>query len=356
MKKLITTLAVLAMTSVATAEEGFKISGDVATSIFTGSGENPQGTGAAGLAGSTKSDFSVDLAELNLEKTLGNTSVHLGLGFGRLFDNINYSIGTGAAAPKSTLNLTNAYINHKIGDTGLSVKLGKFESFMGYETYNYMDNMNYTRSYAFYNTMPWYHTGLNLNYGTEMFDVGLYVVNSTLNIDTDENKTKTLGASVAVRPMEGLSVKLNYLTGKINNLTTLVTFNPIKEDLTIINAIAAYTVSNFDVAVSYTLNTQEEDTGAATEEELSSLAAYLGYKMESWGAGLRYEMFNDKPSVGAENDISAFTLSGYYDVDQNARVKLEVGTHSGDLATFVDDDGVADDKMTFYGAAFMYRF
>lgn len=373
--KLITVLSTLALSTVAVAEtDGFKLSGDFATSIFSESGNgtntvtttnglngsNGIGTGAYGnTTNSSNDDFSVDLAEINLEKGMGDSTIVFGIGYGRMFDRINYSIGAGSTAPKSTLNLTNAYFAHKVGDTGLSFKLGKFESFLGYESYNYADNMNYTRGHSFNFTMPWYMTGLNVNYNfNNMVDLGVYVVNSSQNTDLDENKAKHVGASVGVTPVEGLKIKLNYLTGHDGAITGSTSLASEMKAQTM-NGIISYSFNNMmDFAFQYVNKTMEPVAGGA-EQEISSMALYAGYKTEMFGAGLRYEMLDDKNGLAfgvPENDVNSITATVWYNVDQNTAIKAEYATHSADKQTFTKDDGSTDDGMSNYGLGLTYRF
>jgi hypothetical protein len=81
----------------------------------------------------------------------------------------------------------------------------------------------------------------------------------------------------------------------------------------------------------------------------------------------RYEIVNKDPNgtvvpatpntgLTGDEDISSLTLTGHYDIDANARVKLEVGSQSGEDTSFVDGDGRASSSMMFYGLGLMYRF
>ncbi len=373
--KIVMTLATLAFASVATAgEDGFKISGDIATSVFLESGKganaNGNGTGAPTLApfnGENSGDFSVDQMEIQLEKAMGNSGIVVGIGYGRLFDTINNT--TFGGAPKSTLNLTNAYFHHKVGDTGLTFKLGKFAANMGHESYSYMNNLNYTRSYAFTDLNPFFFTGLNADYTiNEMISVGALVSNQAGNSDYDDNESKHMGVYGMIKPIEGLSIKLNYLTGRDGGDQASAAATPANQDYydtTRINATVAYTLNSMiDLAFNYTDLSKEgaDDTAALTDVEATSMALYAGYKMEMWGAGLRYEMVSDDdglvfgPTAAGSNDVSVITATGWYNVDQNAVLKLEIASTSADEQVFVDDEGVADDAMMAYGLGFMYRF
>lgn len=363
--KIVLTLASLAFASVAAAtEDGFKISGDFASSVFmeSGSGKNKGFASTGAISGTENSgDFSVDMAEVVLEKSMGNSGVVLGIGYGRMFDLINASVGTGASAPKSTLNLTNAYFHHKLADTGLSFKLGKFASGVGYESYNYMNNMNYTRAYSFNKMNPWFFTGIAADYTiNDMVSVGAVVANSAYNLDTDENQSKHMGVNATVKPMEGLTLKVNYLLGKDGDipaggaLASAITY----QDTTRINATAMYTMGMYDFAFHYS-DLSKEPLPSGTKTNAKSMALYAGAKMDVWGAGLRYEMVNDKDGMlfgTADNKMNVITATGWYNVDQNAVLKLEIASTSADKKVFMDKDGAGKDSMSTYGLGFMYRF
>lgn len=363
--KLISVLAISAFAISAAADEGFKISGDLATSVFmeSGSGRNSEFASAGAIspsAGEANGDFSLDLAEINLEKTVGNSGVFLGIGYGRMFDLINYTVADGGSAPKSTLNLTNAYFHHKVGDTGLSLKLGKFGSGVGYESYNYMNNINYTRAYSFNSMNPWFFTGLAADYTiNEMFSVGAVVANAADNRDVDDNESKHMGVNATIKPMEALSIKLNYLTGRDGRTEGLAgDFT----DTARINATVSYMVNSmFDVAFHYS-NLATEDAGAVSvreDAEATSMALYAGMKQEMWGAGLRYEMVSDDDGLLFEqpdNEVAVITATAWYNVDQNAVLKFEVASTSADKQMFADDTGATDDAMMTYGLGFLYRF
>jgi hypothetical protein len=356
-------LAVLAMTSVATAaEDGFKISGDFAASYFyegahgTNSGV---GTGAANDLNNNK--FSLDMAELNIEKTLGNSGINIGIAYGNWANTFNSVIdATTSPGVKPTLNVTNTYFWHKVGDTGITAKLGKFETGIGNETYNYMDNLNYTRSYGF-SLQPIFLTGLNVMYSQTMWDVGVTVGNSINNTDYDENNNRMVQIAAAVRPMEGLAVNVNYLFGKNGAVGVTQT------DYALINGVVSYKWNMMNFALDYTSVSNEAVIGTGKVDD-SSIALYAGYGMDNWGAGLRYEMASHDPDGSAaataatnmtgaqDEDIDAITVSGYYDIDQNARVKAEIGMQKGEDASFLDKEGKADDAANFYGVALMYRF
>jgi hypothetical protein len=365
--KIVMTLASLAFASVAVAgEDGFRISGDIAASVFTESGKGANqfpGAGGAIGAGENNGDFSVDMVELQLDKTMGNSGFVVGIGYGRLFEGINNTIDSNTAGPRSTLNLTNAYFHHKFGETGLALKVGRFAANLGFESYNYMNNMNYGRSYGFYLLNPFFFTGAALDYNVnDMVSVGVVVANTNENSDIDENESKVMGVNATIKPMEGLTLKVNYLSGRDGSTDSVAPATPGDYvDTTRINVAATYALNSmYDFGLAYNSLTTEDASDAVVIEEqtATSIALYAGAKMETWGAGLRYEMFDDGDGMFtvADNAHDIITLTGWYNLDQNAVLKLEIAQTSADKPELVDDNFAADDSMMSYGLGLMYRF
>lgn len=363
-------LAVLATAGAAQADEGFKISGDFAASYFLESGAGGNNPGLV-----NHDNIQVDQVELNIEKMMGNSSIHMGIMYGAVnsgFNAITDSVtgaGSGAGNIKNTLNLTNAYFAHNF-DFGLGLKVGRMATFMGSEDYHMMNNNNYNFSYGFTNLVPKFLTGLALDYNVnDMVNVALYAVNTAgtvtgsadANSDGDGNKNTSFGLSVGVTAVENLVLKVNYLTGKEGPTTALG-----KQD--IMELVAKYTMDAFNFGLDYTSRSFELDATGSEKQTTNSIAGYVGWAQEGYGASLRYEMFDDPDGIvtnggtvgtknsARDNDLSVITISGYYDMDTNARLKLEVAQTSSDKKIFVDGDGAADDSNTYYGAALMYRF
>ena len=337
----------------------FSINGDFATSLSFYDNEN--------TGGANHDDFNVDLIEINLEKNWSKSKLHLSIGYGTTATGVNPNL-IGAAAT-TTLNVMNAYY-HMHTSYGLGFSVGKFESPVGHETYNHMDNSQYTRSWGF-NLAPYFHTGAQVSYGQDMWSAGLIVSNGRgRDTDTaDRNKTMTL--VVDVDPMENLHFDLNYVTGTEGTAASTQAVM-VTNQITVLDFSAAYMVNEMlDFALNYLAGTQKPSAGG-TELEASSIAVYGNANFGMFGLGLRYEMvsydggfasyngaqgnFALQPTTGTDNDLSAITLTAKAEIDQNAQVLLEYRTDSSDDQLFTDKDGNASDSMSTITAALMYRF
>ncbi len=373
--KLIMILATLCFSATGFAQEQeasekkpFNIYGDFATSLsffdsenFSGGVQNPN---------SNNDDFNIDLIEIDLEKNWSNSKLHLSIGYGTTANAVNFG-ATNPALSQNTLNVMNAYY-HIDSSYGLGFTVGKFESPVGHETYNHMDNSQFTRSYGFL-LAPFFSTGAQLSYGQDMWKAGFIVSNGN-GRDTDaRDNNKTMAIVIDVDPMEALHVDLNYVTGTEG---TAASSNAPAGTITavsvnIIDFSVAYMINEmFDVALNYIDHGQQ--TGTATELKASSIAGYVNANFGTFGLGLRYEQFSYDGGVsvyngfraaipapaGTDNSISSITLAAKAEIDQNALVMLEYRMDSADdNGTFTEKNGTtATDAFNTITASLMYRF
>ncbi len=372
-QKLIVAIAALSFSVSAFAQDDmggekkpFSIYGDFATSLQFFDSENAS-AGAQQNAAGRHDDFNIDLIELNIEKNWSKSKLHLSIGYGSTAHGVNVmNAAFGTVTSVNTVNVMNAYYK-MMSDYGLNFWIGKFESPVGHETYNHMDNSQFTRSWGF-NLAPFFSTGLGVDYGTDMWRVGLIASNGS-GQDTDrKDDNKTLGLIVDIDPMENLHFDLNYVTGR-EGFGAAGTVPFTTYTVSILDISASYMVNEmFDFAINYLSNTQ--DAGGATDPTATSIAAYVNANFGMFGLGLRYEMFDydngimlyNGPgaalgAVGADNSLSAITLTAKAEIDQNAAVVLEYRMDSADdNGTFVDADNNATDSFSTITAGLMYRF
>jgi hypothetical protein len=269
----------------------------------------------------------------------------------------------------------NAYYK-MMSDYGLNFWVGKFESPIGHETYNQMDNSQYTRSYGF-GLAPFFSTGLGVEYGADMWKVGLIASNGS-GKDTDTaDENKTLGLVVDLDPMENFHIDVNYLTGRedldgVADATGVATNGTAL--ISLIDISASYMINEMlDVAVNYIDRTADYNDN---DLKANSIAGYVNANFGMFGLGLRYEQFSFDstalypysrpntsfgsvviPGAATENAISSITLTGKAEIDQNAAVVLEYRMDSADEnATFTDADGNGSDTNNVLTAGLMYRF
>jgi hypothetical protein len=157
---------------VLTAVSSTQISGYVSTSVHWNPGQAPGFAGGAAPTGSSylggKGDgFNVDVIQLTISKPLDEGEWSAGyvaeLWMGPDATVLGNTLN-GAAGTAGSMSLAQGYIalNVPVGN-GLVVKVGTFNTIIGYEGNNSPDNPNYSRSYA-YTFGPFQHEGVVATY------------------------------------------------------------------------------------------------------------------------------------------------------------------------------------------------
>jgi hypothetical protein len=109
-------------------------------------------------------------------------------------------------------NVRQAYATLKPVDK-LTLDFGKFDQPYGSEVPDAQLNMEYTRSLLFLENQPVFFTGLRVDYAaSDMFDAKLIVANGW-NQTFANNRSKTFGAQVMLKPADPIVIYLGYVTG-----------------------------------------------------------------------------------------------------------------------------------------------
>jgi hypothetical protein len=151
--------------SVGTALSSTMLSGYVDTSAQWNLGTGNAGAPAYAFGGAAKADgFNLNVVRLLLEKD-PDASDAWGAGYkvDLIFGPDANALGTGVSTT-SDFALKQAYVDLKapLGN-GLDIKIGTFDTIIGYEVFQSGDNPNFTRSYG-YTIEPTTHTGVLLGY------------------------------------------------------------------------------------------------------------------------------------------------------------------------------------------------
>lgn len=323
------------------ADGDFKVSGDLAASYLMQGNKYQSNTG---IVNNNDIISNIDLAQLIISKSVSNSNFVLGVGYGYVPQTIN------PATNLNTLNMLVASYSYK-HESGLGFKVGKFVTAYGMENYNPRVNMNYTRSYGFALKNP-LDTGLGVTYNHEMFDAGVYVLNSLNNATSgalgapEDNRNKSFLVDFVVKPVEGLKVKLNYAGGNEGSAASFST-------QTMYNVLALYNLNDMlDLGVNYGARSNDV---AGTKTDSTSIAGYVGYKMDDFNAALRYEQYTVKTTADAK--ISSVTLTGKYNFDTAATALVEYRMDKGDANSFKDDTGaLTKDSDSWLYLGVLYNF
>lgn len=247
-----------------------------------------------------------------------------------------------------TAAIKQLYMTYSPSDA-VTLTLGNFSTFVGYELIDAPGNVNYTTSYLFSNG-PFYHTGLKADFAlSDNFGAMIGVFNDT-DAKFDPIGGKHIGAQLSASA-GGLSAYLNFITGKEEERGD----NDLMEyeiDLT-----ATYDVSdNFMLG----LNVAQYGTSAdgTSEGGFFGTALYATITAsETFALGLRGEYFapDGGDDVTDEPSIIALTASGNITIG-DLRLIPEFRIDLGSEDIFFDDEGMSVGSLPAFILAAVYSF
>lgn len=229
----------------------------------------------------------------------------------------------------SIINQLYAYWN---ASESVTLTIGNFNTFLGYEVISPTANFNYSTSYMF-SYGPFSHTGLKAD-----FDLGgdftamLGIMNPTDITEFNPTNDYLFGAQLGYK-----GVYLNALIG---------------EDYTQIDLTAGW-----DISDAYYLGLNATDASIGDDSGFYGVAIYNQYSVsETFGLGLRFEYFNDKD--GQTVFGTAIEDTNVIDVTLSANIKVgnltfipEIRLDSGSEEIFGDITETSKSLSSFVLAA-----
>jgi len=177
----------------------------------------PKAPGAVEVGGrafDVKNDaFSFAVGEVNIHRDSSKT-FPIGLTFtgivGKNADLIHFT-EPGTQTTRFVQQLFGTYAT--TGKMPITIDVGKFTTWTGYEVMESSSNDNYSRGLLFTYAIPLYHMGIRATTPlTPKLTGGLYLVNGWNNVE-DDNGGKSYGASLNFTPTSTINFILNYIGG-----------------------------------------------------------------------------------------------------------------------------------------------
>lgn len=259
----------------------------------------------------------------------------------------------GVAANASTF-VNQLYVYFNASDN-VTLTLGNFNTFLGYEVISPTGNFNYSTSYMF-SYGPFSHTGIKADIGLgEDVSLMLGVFNPTDLTEANYIGSYSYGAQLGYK-----GVYLNLLYGDQDGDAEDSAGALFQVDLT-----AGFDVTeDLYVGVNATMNSY--DAGDESDNPgFYGFAGYLQYALsESFALGLRGEYFGENNTgygiIGAyDTDLSAsvidLTLSGNITVGDLTFIP-EIRLDSASEDVFLDGDGKATSSLVSFVLAGVYAF
>jgi hypothetical protein len=272
--------------------------------------------------------FNLNVVNLTLEKPLDEGQWSAGYKAELLFgpDAVGYNTSANAES-QSDFAIKQAYVQLRapVGN-GLDLKVGVFDSIVGYESFSSYRNPNYTRSYG-YTITPTEHTGVLASYQiNDMFAVSGGVantLNSGINARSDRAESaKTYMGSVTITlpestgPLAGSAIYAGIVDG----------FGSSAEDQTSIYAGAtiATPVAGLKLGVAY--DQARHLGGMESHGYADAIGVYASFQAtEKLSLHARGEYAKIDPLFeGNHARVLALTGTIQYDLWQNVISRLEV--------------------------------
>lgn len=246
----------------------------------------------------TENQFMLANAEVSVTRAPTPVGFRVDLDFGPTNDIVQSGV-TG-----SVVNIGQAYLTYVVPvGSGLTVDAGKFVTHMGNEVIKTKDDMNYSRSFLFAYSIPYYHLGVRAAYPvSSALTLTGFVLNCYNGVAVNPGKTFGLQGILTASPT--LSIIGNWIGGpafpdsvskKFRNVANLIVTLQATEKLT--------------VALDAVYGQENLPGGVAPWR---GAAGYLKYALcDVSSLALRGEIYNDPTgfTTGTSQDLSEITVT-----------------------------------------------
>jgi len=265
-------------------------------------------------------------------------------------------------------NIQQAFVTYALPKSALTVDLGKFLTWIGYEGVVSADNDNYSRSFLFTLGEPVYHVGARATYAaTKALTLNAYGVNGW-NEAQDSNGGKSYGATAAFTPNAKTSLTANYYGGNegsnhvsgIGFLATPTTGFQGISNVQLGDFIGTY---QFNDKIKFAINADYADakgmSGSDPSGHWSGLAAYIRDQINAkYGVTVRAETFDDTNGLRSGTSAHLSSITGTFDIagPGTSLLRFEVRYDKASASVFNADNGTTKDNRVTYGISHVLRF
>jgi len=280
--------------------------------------------------------FSLGLAKISLSHEADPVGFKIDLGFGP-----SAEFAAGPQTDTTNRHLLQAYLSYKT-PFGLVIDAGKFATHMGYEVFEAADNANYSRSFLFTYAVPLWHQGLRMTYDfNHMVTLSAHAVNGWNNM-YENNRGKSLGGQIVVRPIEEVALTLNYMAGPEVSGTLPAPTYASRESWDYI--LSTKPVPFLKLAGEYV--TTAETMADTSRRILSGWAAYATWDiLDDLSLSPRFEWMDDSNiatfgtgynNSGVGQKLHETTVTLEYRATENFKLRAEYRTDVSDNQPFTD--------------------
>ena len=239
----------------------------------------------------------------------------------------------------ATGNIVNQLYAYWNVSESVTLTMGNFNTFLGYEVISPVGNFNYSTSYLF-SYGPFSHTGLKADFAlSDDFSLMLGVFN-----DTDLTEFNPTGNYAA-------GAQLGYKDQFLNVLLDPSFFE--------IDFTGGFNISDeFFLGINAAYLSLEDDAGG-----FMGAALYPQYTVsDTFSIGLRTEYFAEDGDFGAigsgleDTSVIAATITGSFTIEDHLIIKPEIRFDSASDDAFIDNDLAATKSLGSFVLAAIYSF
>lgn len=297
------------------------------------------GTGAAGpaysFAGGKSDGFNLNAVLVKIEKPLEEGEWSAGYTVDLMYGADATGIGGEFMAGSDNIRQAYVALRAPVGN-GLDLKLGRWDTIIGYESSDGYKNPNYTRSYG-YSLTPTEHTGLLATYqALDFLSLNLGVANTAVNtagpFGTINAKPHHFGAAETEKTyLASVSITApddwGFMAGSVLTAGIIDGFAGGGEDFTDYYLGLTMSTGVEGLKVGADFNIFDDAAGIAGADAYTT-ALYASFKAtEKMGVHARAEYGNGNnttATVGGVEEILAFTATLQYDLWENVLSRLEL--------------------------------
>ncbi len=295
----------------------------------------------------------------NLPEDLGEVGFRTDFAFGEDAELIGGDVDEDNIMQNDDMNIYQAYLSYIVPiENGLTIDIGRFATWHGYELIESPQNDNFSRSIMFGYAIPFTHTGIRMTYPfADWTEVSLGVTQGWDTVE-DNNNGKTFHAAWLVTPMDDISIQNS------------VAYGPERDDnssdyMFLYDLVATWAINEmFSVGANFNYGNDENANGSS-DTEYWAVGGYARYDFhQDMYLALRGEYFDDTDytrlpqetgNPNSNQEMWEITVTLGYEVTEDLLTRIEYRHDEADGDIFHDKGG-SDDTQDTIALEVIYSF
>ena len=235
---------------------------------------------------------------------------------------------------------------------GLTIDVGRFSTWHGYESIESPANDQFTRGMMFGMMQPYTHTGVRLTYPiNDMWELSGGMTQGW-DVVNDNNDGWTFHAAVRWMPMETVYIQNSVSYGPEMFLND-------SDDTLLYDLVATWEINeSWTLGGNFDYENIEDVAVGGGDATLLGIAGFLRYDVnEDLYLAARLEWIDDDDNfITAGDDMWEVTLTMGYQVTEGLMTRLEYRHDDADAPIFADEDFTTDDSQDTISVEVIYSF